>query len=167
MNHKQRVQYALEKFYKKQEQQQAPRESKRKYHRPEKDTEAQVLAWAKANGFHLHIVDSGSYDPRTRQRVGSKAQRGFPDLCGNSETGLSVWIELKAKDKRNTTSAHQRIFLERKISQNCFAVVVDSASRLEQYWRGFCRLTCEDARRDYLLECLPKLRETLDLKELF
>lgn len=155
----------MDRYYKSQEPK--PVKEKRKYQRPEKDTEKQVFLWAKANRFHLHIIDASSYDPLLKRTSVSKAQAGFPDLCGNTESGLSVWIELKAKDKRNTTSVNQRMFLEKKIAQNCFAVVVDSSERLQEYWDNYCNIEDDQARKIYLIDSLPKFREAKDNDSLF
>ena len=162
-DHRERITKAVHGFYDRQ----TPRERKRKNGKPEKITESDVLLWSKANGLHLHVVDAGTYNPLTRGRSVAKAESGFPDLVGNTLDGLSLYIELKAKDKRNAIGAHQRVFLERKIAQNCFAVVVDSASRLEQYWRGFHQCKSQETKRAYLLDCLPKMREAKDSGALF
>lgn len=135
------------------------REPKRINKSPEKDVEAAVLQWSRANGFDLHVVDSSQYDNRLGRMGSAKASVGFPDLCGNYSTGLSVYIELKAKDRRSKLSEAQRVFLTKKANQNCFAVVVDSVMRLEQYWKGFKRLKSPEERSAYLVDCLPKKKK--------
>lgn len=123
---------------------------------PERDTQTEVLRWGRSNNFFLHVVEASVYDRVTGQRGEAKAEAGFPDVTGNTPTGLSCYIELKAKDRRSTVSELQRRFLTLKIEQNCFAVVVDSADRLAQYWKGFASLKTEVERRAYLKDCLPK-----------
>lgn len=147
---------AMLKYHKKQLAQGTTREPRTKHKKPEKNTEAEVLLWANNYNIHLHVVDSSSYDYRHGHRGVQKAQTGFPDLVGNTEGGLVLWIELKAKDRRSTVSHSQRTFLLAKISQNCFAVVVDSAERLEQYWRGYTSLKNLKERQAYLYDSLPK-----------
>lgn len=127
--------------------------------KPEKDTQKQVMAWAKEMGLFLHVVDSSSYDPILRRKGTSRAAVGFPDIVGNTALGHSVYIELKAKDRRSTLSEAQRLFLENKIQQNCFAVVVDSAARLAQYWKGYNSLKSDQDRQQYLADCLPSQKQ--------
>jgi len=130
---------------------------KRKLKQPEKCTEKEVLAWCVDKGFHVHVVESSTYDYQTgraSRRVTAKA--GFPDLVGNTSEGHSVWIELKAKSRISTLRPKQKIFLETKIRQNCFAVCVDSAVRLDRYWKQYSSLNTPDLRQSFLIDCLPK-----------
>lgn len=132
------------------------REPRQKNKKPERETEKAVLLWAKDNGFFLHVIEASSYDPILRRKGSAKAQSGMSDLIGNTPSGLSCYIELKAKDRRSTLSEQQRHFLMQKIDQNCFAVVVDSVDKVSQYWKGFCSLKTPLERRNYLHDCLPK-----------
>ena len=127
---------------------------------PERDVESDVLKWANSNGFFFHVIEASNYNPLTgkSEKENSKAEAGFSDLVGNTPNGLACYVELKAKDRRSTLSSSQRRFLEKKISQNCFAVVVDSDIRLAQYWKGFCSLKGFERRQAYLYDCLPKQR---------
>lgn len=136
------------------------REPSRKNNAPERSVGIEVSKWARQNGFFLHEVEASIYDPNSGEARPelAKAEAGFPDRVGNTPTGLACYIELKAKDRRSTLSDTQRVFLERKIDQNCFAVVVDSDQRLAQYWKGFCSLKTEDQRKAYLYDCLPKIQ---------
>lgn len=130
--------------------------------KPEKDTEKDVLIWARTKNIFLHVVDSSSFNPLTGCKSVQKAETGFPDLVGNHVTGLCLYIELKAKQRRSTVSEAQREFLSQKIQQNCFAVVVDSAERLDQYWLGFWQQKSLQEKQNYLLDCLPKKRAKTD-----
>ena len=149
---------AMLKYHQRQLNQGTTRERKGTNKKPEKNTEKNVLDWARNHNIHLHVVESSSYDPRLRRKGMSRAVSGFPDLVGNTQEGHSVWIELKAKDRRSALSDKQREFLLTKVQQNCFAVVVDSVERLSQYWKGFWSLQLESDRQTYLLDCLPKKR---------
>ena len=150
---------AMLKYHQKQLNQQTTRERKGTYKKPEKNTEKNVLLWARSHNIHLHVVESSSYDPLLRRKGMSRAAVGFPDLVGNTQEGHSLWIELKAKDRRSTLSDKQREFLLAKIQQNCFAVVVDSVERLAQYWKGYWSQRSESDRQSYLSSCLPKKRQ--------
>lgn len=147
---------AINNYIKKESLKGSTREPGRQNKKPEKKTESDVLQWAKLNGFFLHIIEASSYDPILRRKGSARAQAGLPDAIGNTPNGLACYIELKAKDRRSTLSESQRLFLKQKIDQNCFSVVVDSADRLAQYWRGFRSLKTPLERRNYLTDCLPK-----------
>jgi hypothetical protein len=166
MNRKENTQSAIHSFIKKNMGTKNSKEKSGPRNKPEKKTESDVLLWAKSNGFFLHVIDSSTYDPRLGQKGFSKAQIGFPDLVGNTIDGLACFIELKAKDRQCNVSESQRHFLEQKIEQNCFAVVIDSAQRLRQYWVGFCQRKNQDEKQKFLKECLPKTRPSLKKKVL-
>lgn len=162
--HKNRVSAAINKYYDRQRDKENKQELSRKNKAPEKDTEREVLAWAKQNNIYLHVVDSSAgYNRTVGRRDAFAAPVGYPDLSGNNQAGLAFYIELKARQRRATLRDHQRHFLEQKIYQCCFAVCVDSADRLDQYYRGWSRLKTPRERVDYLLDCLPKKRPTKDL----
>jgi len=156
MDRKKQVNAAMVRYYQRLDRENNPKPA-RKNKSPERDTEAQVLSWCRQNDFHMHVVDSSRYDGfRKSLSKAQKAEVGFPDLCGNTGEGLSVWIELKAKDRRSTVSPAQRRFLEKKIEQQAFAVVVDKADRLDQYWRKYCSLKTPLEKKNYLIDCMPK-----------
>lgn len=160
MDHKKSTREAIFKYHQKQLNQGVTREPKRKNKKPEKNVEKAILEWGKDLGNHLHVVDSSSYDPIFGRKGLAKAERGFSDIVGNTCEGLALYIELKAKDQRSRLSEFQRLFLENKIDQYCFAVVVDSRARIEQYWKGFWSLKDLDDRKSYLRDCLPKKRKS-------
>lgn len=155
-DHKERVNSAMNRYIEKQLGKGTTREPSRKNKTPERDTEKSVLKWGRLNGFHLHVVEASSYDRVTGRMGQAKAEAGFPDVVGNTSNGLGCYIELKAKDRRSKLSDSQRVFLKNKIAQNCFAVVVDSSEKLQQYWKGFCSLKTPTERQHYLIDCLPK-----------
>lgn len=150
------TQRAVEKFIAKQCAPQNNRQPKKKNKKPERDTENDCLIWCRANNIFVHVVESSSYDPITGRKTFSRATAGMPDLIGNTANGNSIYIELKAKDRRSTLKDHQRDFLIEKIKQNCFAVVVDSVEKLNQYFREFCKLKNLESRQTYLINCLPR-----------
>ncbi len=108
--------------------------------KPEKITEVEVLAMCSQLGFDVSVIDSkATYSTNLERYAKSKsAPGGFPDIVGNDDRGMAVFIELKAKGKLSTLRPAQKIFLLRKIQAGCFAVAVDSADLLfELYsqWR--------------------------------
>ena len=100
--------------------------------KPEKITEVEVLAMCSQLGFDVSVIDSkATYSTNLERYAKSKsAPSGFPDITGNDDRGMAVFIELKAKGKLSTLRPAQKIFLLRKIQSGCFAVVVDSADLL-------------------------------------
>ena len=132
------------------------RQPKKKYNKPERQTENDCLIWCRSKNIFVHVVESSSYDPIVGRKTFSRATPGMPDLIGNTANGNSVYIELKAKQRRSTLKEHQREFLIAKIKQNCFAVVVDRVEKLDQYFREFCKLKNLEMRQTYLLDCLPQ-----------
>lgn len=105
------------------------------YKKPEKLVEKDCLDWAKKNGVHFHVVESKAVFSQAAGRyMTGQTESGFPDIVGNNSEGQVLWIELKAVDRRSTLSPVQYLFLTEKINQGCFAVVVDSADRLHEYY---------------------------------
>jgi hypothetical protein len=128
----------------------------RRNKKPEKLVESAVLAWAKPRPVFLHVVDSSTYDHNTGEKHAQKVEVNFLDMTGNDGMGNSMWVELKAKGKRSRLSDGQRLFIKRKIEQNCFAVVVDSADLLHEYYTTFLMYDDLELRKQYLRSILPK-----------
>jgi hypothetical protein len=135
----------------------------KKHKKPEKLVEKDCLDWALKNQIFLHVVESKAvFSQGAGRYLSGQAQSGFPDIVGNNNDGQVLWIELKAIDRRCTLSPLQYIFLKTKIEQNCFAVVVDSADRLHEYY-----YTWKSSKNpiSYLSSLLPvpkQIREDLD-----
>lgn len=126
---------------------------KRTYSKPEKLVEADCLDWAKKNNCFFHVVESkGVYSQEADRFVAGQAENGYPDLSGNNSAGHSMWVELKAKDKRSNLSPGQYNFLLKKIEQGCFAVVVDSSERLNEFYYSWVGSKNKEA---YLKSILP------------
>lgn len=159
---------AVNKYYDRQRDKENKLERSRKNKKPEKETEKAVFEWAKANDVYLHVVDSSAgFDQSLGRRQSYAAPTGFPDLVGNDQHGLCYYIELKARQRRASLRDHQRHFLYKKIYQNCFAVCVDSAERLDQYHRQYSKLKTPQEKVTYLVDCLPKKRPKQLKEDLF
>lgn len=140
--------------------------SARKNNKPEQSVVKEVLKWAKSRGLDLHVVESKAvYSASAGRYLHSQTSESLPDLLGNYQ-GLSVWIECKAKGRVSTLKEHQRAFLARKATQNCFACVTDSVKRLENYFDTFLTLLPED-RPTYLLSHLKPKKPHSDESDLF
>ncbi|MCB0415993.1 MAG: hypothetical protein KDD50_16765 [Bdellovibrionales bacterium] len=126
---------------------------KKKNDKPEKLVEKDVLAWCEKNNISMHVIESKAvYSATAGRYLSGKAEPGFPDLVGNNKAGLSMYVELKAKDRRSNLSIEQYEFLLSKIKEGCFAVVVDSDKRLEEYYFTFLN---SKSREGYLKGVLP------------
>lgn len=90
---------------------------------------------------------------------------GHSDIAGNDKHGRGVYIECKAPGKRATLKAHQREFLEKRISLGCFAACADSAEYVSELYHKFQQVGLTEQKR-LLLESLPKSRKD-DEGELF
>lgn len=109
--------------------------ARRKNQKPEKQVEKDCLDWSKRNSVFLHVIESKAVFSQAAGRyLSGQAESGFPDIVGNDSSGRVLYIELKALGKRSTLSPAQYLFLTEKIKQNCFAVVVDSADLLHEYY---------------------------------
>ena len=131
------------------------REKRPKNKTPEKNTQKDVLEWARENNVFLHVIEASTWNGRTGSYGDSKAEPGFSDLVGNTLQGLTCYIELKAQGRRSTLSDKQRVFLIKKIEQDCFAVVVDSRKYLQNIWKRYWTLKTSKEKQAYLIECLP------------
>lgn len=130
-----------------------PNKEQRTNKKPEKLVEKDVLEWAKQNSVFVHVVESKAvWSMEAGRYVEGQAEAGYPDLSGNNNYGQSVWIELKAKDRRHNLSPAQYKFLSDKIEQGCFAVVVDSSSRLNDYYYTWLK---SKNQKGYLVSILP------------
>jgi hypothetical protein len=125
--------------------------------KPEKQVEKQILAFCELFEIDVDIIDSkATYSERLKTYTKSKsAPEGFPDLVGNTAQGRAVFIELKAKGKLATLSRQQRLFLERKARQGCFAVAVDCPELLKDLYLAWLK-TPESQKADFLVETLGK-----------
>jgi hypothetical protein len=151
---KDRVKNAIYKYIEKQ----TPKVSvKRKNEKPEKAVEREVLKWCRDRHWDINVVESKStWSESAGRYISQSVSAGFSDLAGNTDLGLSVFIELKAPRRLSTLRPQQREFLLRKIGTGCFAVCVDSSLRLEDLWNGFCKAY---DKKEYLVSVLPKVRE--------
>jgi hypothetical protein len=128
---------------------------------PEKDVEKSCLAWGGKNRCYFHVVESKAvYSHAAGRYTHGQAESGYSDLSGNNANGHSLWVELKAKGRRSNLSAEQYWFLKSKIEQGCFAVVVDSAEILNEFyykWAG------SKNKESYLISILPIPKSIRDM----
>ena len=127
--------------------------------KPEKQVEFDVITWCMGHGLAVDVVESkATFSRRANRYLRGNAPRGMPDLVGNDYLGRSAWIELKAPGRLSTLRLDQYQFLMKKIQQGCFAVVVDSVKRLEEYrseWLKLIDTNAADQAQEYLREILP------------
>jgi hypothetical protein len=106
---------------------------------PEKVVEKEVLALCESLGIYLSVIDSKAIYSKFKEAYSKNycVPEGAPDLWGNDSNGVAVFLELKAPGKLKTLRASQRLFLERKIEQGCFAACVDSPKHLFELYVEF------------------------------
>lgn len=150
-----RVQRAVTKYIEKND----PNRPKRSHGNPEKKTEKEILEYCRAKGWDLTVIEAkATYNEKTRRYTGSSVVPGFPDCVGNMSTGLAVYIEFKAKNRRSTIRDNQREFLVRKIKTGAFGICSDSVrhfDRIYTRWIVLRRVSLEESIT-YLLSELPK-----------
>ncbi len=150
-DYKARVRGAMEKYYKKNDQTRVPRHNQS----PERDLQKEVINWLNSLGFSVDNVESKAQFSETMQRYISQPNApGLPDIIGNDPNGHSVYIEMKAPGKRSTLREKQRIFLNKKIDSNAFAIVVDSKEDIWK-WYGHWSFLSRADRVTYLRGLLP------------
>lgn len=163
MDHKKRVQQALESFLKKQEPPKGPQRTRIHTH-PEKQVQDLCLMWMREKGWDVNIYESkATFDPRSQRYISQSIKAGNADCMGNTADGTPVIVEFKAPGRLSTFAQdknyRQQEFLRRKIDTNCFAVVVDSPERLAQLWESFTELRSASPGlevRAFLHKSLPK-----------
>jgi hypothetical protein len=134
-DHKDRIKKAVEAFTEKHRPKAGP---SRHNASPEKDLEKIILEWMRKNGFHVNVVESKATFSHTQQRfISNSVKSGFADIVGNHNSGIAVFVELKAPGRRSTLRENQREFLLSKIETGCFAVCVDSVEMLCAQWDEF------------------------------
>ena len=131
---------------------------KRSNQKPEKAVEEEVLLWCRQKQFDVDVIEAkAKFNVATGRYTGRAASAGFPDIVGNTNKGLAVYIELKSKGRRvgSALRPNQRAFLHRKIRTGCFAVMTDSLEYIDKTWTHFCSLPTIEQRISYLLNELP------------
>ena len=167
MDHRERIKKAIHKYVNKN----TPKETKRKRknNSPELSVQKDVIAWGRAHGWSLDVVEAkATFSEKQGRYISNAVAAGFSDITGCDDTGHSVFIELKAPGKLKTLRVSQYDFLLEKINRNSFACVVDSADLLEKIhltWKS-----CENKRKfllDLLEELKPSILKNQDEDELF
>ena len=151
MSYKKSVEQAITRFFEREQKKAAG--PTRKNSKPEKKVEQEVLAWCKAKGWSVSVVESKAvFSQRQGRFLQGQAKKGFADLVGLTDTGRFVAIELKAPGKRSTLREEQRKYLHSVIAKHGFAAVVDCATLLDKTYTQWTQHTDPQI---YLLSCLP------------
>lgn len=130
--------------------------------KPEKKVEADCLLWMRSEGWSVQIIEAkATFNPYAGRWIGQPVSPGTPDCLGNTQDGLSVFVEFKAPGRLRTfnciRNTRQREFIEEKINSYCFAAVVDSVDLLKIIYEGYKQavILSKDAAKQYLLTRLP------------
>jgi len=153
---KARVWKALEGYEKKQDR--LRRGPTRTNQKPEKEVETACMDWLKAFGFDMNVIESKAvFNPQSGRYISGQVKAGYLDSSGNDSQGHACYVEFKAPGRRSTLSDKQREFALRKIDTNAFAVVVDSADLLNDFYRCWRKIFRQDKfeARQYLKKLLP------------
>lgn len=134
---------------------------KRKYQNKEGPVALAIYNHLKSLGWSVDIIEvKGSYNAEAGRYLSGKTRAGYADISGNTPNGIACYIEVKAKDRRNTLKDHQRDFLIEKISTNSFAIVADSIPYLMECIKGW---ESSMSKKAYLLSLLPIKRGVLPI----
>lgn len=126
--------------------------------KPEKWVQNEILAWCFLHGWSMDVFDSKSLKIDGKMKSNPGLPVGTSDLVGNTDQGLSAYVELKKVGYRHVCRLAQRQFLERKIGANGFGLVTDSAIHLEETYLKFLSLRSKSLNeaRDFLMLELPR-----------
>ena len=135
---------------------------KRKNKAPEKEMIEKIKAKCFELSLCVSVIEAKAvWNRHANNYVKGQVEPGYPDISGNDNDGLALYIEVKAKNRRCNLKDHQRKFLEKKIKSNCFAVVVDSPDKLSFFYKTFKKLRHDGKivkARKFLMDMLPKKR---------
>lgn len=152
---KARIEKAMEKYEKKQN----PKKRKTKNKKPEAEVQEKVCKWLKENNFSFNVVEAKStFSAKAGRYISQSVAPGVCDIIGVNPNGTGCFIELKAPGKLKTLRPSQFLYLEEKISMNCFAVVVDSVVLLERLYHLWLNAETASSRRDILNQYLLPLK---------
>ena len=151
--YKKRVEAAINKWSTKQ----LPKPKRKPNKNPEGEFVLVLKKHLESQGFSIDVVEAKAVFSEESQRyTNGKTRPGFPDMVGNSPSGISVWIEVKAPGRRNTVRPDQHEFLIGKIATNCFAIVCDSTEYFDRAWNEY---RASHNKKALLLRELPKLAD--------
>lgn len=158
---KQRIRNAVESFSRKQID--AGKTSCKTYSHPEREVQAEIIKWCRAQKISIDIVSAQNvWDHKTEGYTQQVVRSGFSDAVGVMENGRAIFLEFKAPGKRNTLKEHQREFLIEKIEHNAFACCTDSVEHLKNLlfkWKENIRLRYYENARKILIDDLHKKKE--------
>jgi hypothetical protein len=133
---------SLEAYFKKQAK--VKEQKPRRNQKPEKQVERACMEWMRNKGWSMQVIEcKNTYNPFRKKWVSSATRSGTADSVGNTDQGLSAYVEFKAPGKLKTfnrpKNIRQREFIHEKINTFCFAVVVDSAERLAMIYEEYSK----------------------------
>lgn len=159
-----RINTAMDKYSAKQAKKYAPKKKKARSKKPELLVESAIKKWAENNHIEIFKTDSAAtYNHEAGRYLRDSALHvGHSDFSGSDRNGYAIFIEAKAKDRRNNVSLHQFKFLTSKIDKNCFAVVVDCERKLDFFYKTWLELKLQSKHKkaqEFLRSCLPKSKK--------
>jgi hypothetical protein len=158
MNYKDRILKSISNYSKKNDN--MPKKNRKvKNDKPEAAVVLAIKNHFNALGWHLTIVEAkANYSVDAGRYMHGAVASGFSDLCGNTNDGVAVWIEVKAPGKRSSIRIEQHKFLIDKIATNSFAICADSIEYVERVYEEWRK---SENRKALLLKELPELQPRL------
>lgn len=136
------------------------KEPKKKRTKPEKTVEHACVNWMKGiMGWSVEIYNSSStYNPFINRWINQGMKAGTADCMGVMPDGRAVAVEFKAPKKLFTICDNERQlkFIEMRVKQNAFAVVVDSLERLQLLYYSWLKIESADKKREFLMNNIPR-----------
>lgn len=155
---KKNIKDAVEKYIIKNDPSLNYKKDKKIYKKPEKEVERQVRQWLSSQNIFAFVVESKAVFSKSAGRyLYGQCDAGFPDIVCVDPQGLFLAIELKAPGRRSSLRPSQRLFLNRVISNNGFACVVDSVSRIESLYYSWKNAPLNE-KKNILINDIPKER---------
>lgn len=152
---------ALTKYSEKDMKERGPKKKRGPYKKPEKEVEVACVALMRSWSWDVEIYSAkATYNPRTNHYQQQSMKAGTADCMGYMTDGHGVAVEFKAKGHlRNFNKPdnyRQKLFIKKKIEQNVFACVVDSAELLQTIFTGWLSLRSDkEAAKLFLMKMLP------------
>ena len=146
---------------------------KRKNSDPEEQVAKACMDWFKSQGWSMQRVES-KYKLVNGRWVDAGIGAGTADSFGSTDLGHAAIVEFKAPGKRLTLwregNERQAEYLIDKIATHAFAVVVDSAEDLANWYSLWLRARDQSPglAKSFLFDLLPrKPKRKLDESPLF
>lgn len=152
---------ALTKYSEKDMKERGPKVKRAPRKRPEKEVEKECMLLMRSWRWDMQIYEAkATFNPRTGFYQNQSMKAGTLDSAGSMEDGHSAYVEFKAKgclrSFNRAANYRQKQFAIKKIQQNAFVAVVDTAELLGTIYTGWLSLRHDkEAAKLFLMKMLP------------